>query len=134
MSGRRFYFFLFSACITGYAWLFYCIDRGLRDQFRLCLFKRITSIACPSCGTTRSVMLLFQGNITDSFFINPFGWVIATIMLAAPFWILTDLIRQSYSLLNAYRAIEHWLQKRWPAIIFVSIVIMNWIWNIYKGL
>lgn len=37
----------------------------------LCLIKRFTGIACPTCGFTRGVFSLLHGNITQAWLYNP---------------------------------------------------------------
>lgn len=38
-----------------------------------CPFKQITGLPCASCGLTRSVMALLQGNLGDAFYWHPVG-------------------------------------------------------------
>lgn len=37
----------------------------------LCLIKRFTGLACPTCGFTRGVLSLLHGNITQAWLYNP---------------------------------------------------------------
>ena len=36
-----------------------------------CLFRQVTHIDCPGCGFQRSLILLLQGNVVDSFIMYP---------------------------------------------------------------
>ncbi len=36
-----------------------------------CVFKVMTGMPCPTCGSTRAVILLSQGNILSAFRMNP---------------------------------------------------------------
>jgi hypothetical protein len=38
---------------------------------QLCLFKRLTGIACPTCGFTRGAMNLLQGRVVKAWPYNP---------------------------------------------------------------
>ncbi|WP_394334131.1 DUF2752 domain-containing protein [Kordia jejudonensis] len=96
--------------------------------------KNITSIPCPSCGTTRSVISLIQGNFFTAITINPLGFFVGMILVIAPFWILIDVITKRSSLFSFYRKIETYLQKKMYAIPLIVLIIINWIWNITKGL
>jgi hypothetical protein len=62
------------------------------------------------------------------------GYIIALIMLIAPFWVIADIILKSNSLFNCYQIIEINLKKPKYAIPLILLVIINWIWNITKGL
>jgi len=127
---------LFIACIAGYIWLYYSIKINLTEtnSVEVCLIKHLTSIPCPSCGSTRSVISLTKGNLNEAFNLNPFGLVIALIMLIAPVWIITDLILSNNSLFVFYQKIENTLKKTKYAIPLILLVIINWIWNITKDL
>ncbi|WP_366523584.1 DUF2752 domain-containing protein [uncultured Kordia sp.] len=96
--------------------------------------KNITSIPCPSCGTTRSVISLTKGDFFDAMTINPLGFIVGIIMLIAPIWILFDILTKRSSLFNFYKKIETYLQKTTYAIPLILFIVINWIWNITKGL
>lgn len=38
---------------------------------RLCLFKRLTGVACPTCGFSRSALSLLHGQLTQAWLYNP---------------------------------------------------------------
>ncbi|NJM80271.1 MAG: DUF2752 domain-containing protein [Flavobacterium sp.] len=61
-------------------------------EFTVCVFKRITNIPCPSCGTTRAVIEISKGEIISSIFLNPFGIIVALIMVICPIWIGYDYL------------------------------------------
>jgi Protein of unknown function (DUF2752) len=57
-----------------------------------CVFKGLTGIPCPTCGSTRSVMHLAHGDILHALAMNPLttvcllaaiGWFIASLMIVA---------------------------------------------------
>ncbi|MFN8309384.1 MAG: DUF2752 domain-containing protein [Chitinophagales bacterium] len=132
---RKLYGWLLAACVAGYVWLIYNFyQQHNRPATDVCLIKRITGYACPSCGTTRSVMALFGGDFYAAFFINPFGFLVAGIMLMAPLWIVYDLVLKKDSLLQAYHRCEKWMVRPLPAVLLITLVVANWIWNIKKGL
>jgi len=47
-----------------------------------CLFNQTTGLPCPSCGMTRSVMVFAQGNILQSFYIQPAGAALCLLAIA----------------------------------------------------
>jgi hypothetical protein len=94
----------------------------------------VTGYPCPSCGTTRAVQEFLKGNLMNSFFMNPFGIIVAILMAIIPLWILFDLILKKETFYSNYKKIETIIRIRWVAIILIVLVILNWIWNIKKGL
>ena len=96
--------------------------------------KHITSIPCPSCGVTRSIVLLMHGDVIGSIMMNPLGLIVASIMLIAPIWLLRDVIRNKQALFETYQKTERLFKRPQIYIPSIALVIANWIWNIAKGL
>ena len=135
MTRNRLYLLFFTGIIAGYSWLIWSLwHYGKHNEITPCLFKNITGVACPSCGSTRSVMELSKGNITDALLINPLGIVITAIMLILPFWLLYDVALNKDSLHKSYLQFENTLRIKIVAIILILLIIANWAWNIHKGL
>lgn len=136
LSRNKLYGLLFIACLAGYAWLFFDMIylESANDSLEICLIKHTTGIPCPSCGSTRSVIALLQGDFLKSLQLNPLGLVVAMIMLVTPFWVLFDLATNKSALFSFYRRVEVILKKPGIAIFLSLLVIINWIWNISKGL
>jgi hypothetical protein len=65
---------------------------------------------------------------------NPFGLIIMTILVLAPLWILYDVVFHKDSFFQVYNRTELFLRRKWIAVPLILMVILNWIWNIYKGL
>jgi uncharacterized membrane protein YfcA len=42
----------------------------------LCLFRNLTGLPCPFCGTTRSVGSILQGNLDAALAFNPLGFFV----------------------------------------------------------
>lgn len=136
MSRNKLYVLLSSACAAGYIWLLLTYHRNVSNSIEpgICLFKRITTIPCPSCGTTRSVLSILKGDFAGAMFWNPFGIIIISILFISPLWIIYDVIAQKDTLFSVYNRTEQFLKRKWIAIPLILLVILNWIWNIYKGL
>ena len=49
--------------------------------FPVCPFQRFLSQDCPTCGTTRSVSLIFSCDFSAAFFANPIGFVLIAALL-----------------------------------------------------
>lgn len=136
LNRNKLYSILFIACVAGYIWLYYSIISNVTENksIEVCLIKHVTNIPCPSCGSTRSIISLAKGNFTEAFGLNPIGYIVAIIMVIAPVWIIMDIILRNDSLFKCYQKIETHLKKPKYAIPLILLVIINWIWNITKGL
>lgn len=133
---NKLYTILFTACIAGYIWLYFSLNttETKNKSFEFCLIKHTTNIPCPSCGSTRSIISLTKGNFLEALIINPLGYIVAVIMFSAPIWIAIDIITKRKTLFEFYQKIETYLKKPRYAIPLLLLVIINWIWNITKGL
>jgi hypothetical protein len=132
----KLYTIIFIACVAGYIGLYYIISSNVIENktMDVCLIKHTTNIPCPSCGSTRSIISLTKGNFVDALSTNPIGLLIAIIMLIAPVWIIKDVIQGNNSLFSFYQSIEKQLKKPKYAIPLILLIIINWIWNINKGI
>jgi hypothetical protein len=133
---NKLYLLIFIAFIAGYVWLYFGLtnDYTKSKLIEVCPIKHITNIPCPSCGSTRSVILLTKGNLVGAFRTNPFGYIIAIIMLLTPLWITFDIVFKRKTFFEFYKKIESYLKRPQFAIPLILLVIINWIWNITKGL
>ena len=134
---KRIYRTLILLSLAGYGWVGWNIVEGSAHQSApsVCLFKEITGLPCPSCGTTRSVLLLFHGEVLAALMTNPFGLLIAIGLAVIPLWIIIDLIRKKESFYRRYVWAEKlFIESRWVTASAVMIVVLNWIWNIAKGM
>lgn len=136
LTSNKLYVFIATACCVGYAWLFFNISENFTDfnNFTVCLFKEVTHVPCPSCGTTRGVISLSKGHFLEAIYTNPFSVIIAAIMIIAPIWIVLDVVRKKRTLFQFYQKAEKLLIKPKIAIPLIVFVLLNWIWNIAKGL
>lgn len=136
MNRYRLYALMSAACMAGYSWL---AVAGYHQAVRTwepdsCLFKHITGIPCPSCGSTRSILTLIHGDILNALLWNPLGILLALILAGFPFWMLYDLLSRKPTLWIVYTQAELYLKRKWIAIPAILVILVNWIWNIHKGL
>ncbi|HWR93793.1 MAG TPA: DUF2752 domain-containing protein [Flavobacterium sp.] len=134
MTKRKLYSLLLILCTVGYLYLIYNSFFLKKFIITPCIFKNVTGYACPSCGTTRSVNLFLQGEIIQSFLINPLGIIVALMMIVFPLWILWDIILKKDSFFKMFQKAEKIIQKPWLAIVLIVLIILNWVWNIKKQL
>jgi hypothetical protein len=136
LDRNKLYLIIFMACLAGYIWLYYSIIKNSTNtkSVEVCMFKQVTNIPCPSCGSTRSVISLTNGDFIGAIKINPVGYIVAAIMLVMPIWIIVDTIKRSRTLFNFYLKVETYLKQPKISIPLILLVLMNWIWSISKGL
>ena len=134
MSKKKIYSIILIACLSGFIYLFFNSFYSKHIHFSMCIFKNVTGIPCPSCGTTRAIQLILHGNIIESLYMNPFGIIVISLMIIAPFWILYDVISKKDTFLLSYKKAEEIIRTKWITIVLISLVLLNWIWNIYKRL
>lgn len=136
LNRNKLYSILFIGCLTGYIWIYYIITKTHTDNpsVEVCIIKHTLNIPCPSCGSSRSVISLLNGNFTEAGLINPLGYLIAIIMVSTPLWIAYDLSTKRKTLFEFYQKTESFLKKPLYATPLILLVIINWIWNITKEL
>ncbi len=93
-------------------------NRHLAEPIELCMVRRSTGHPCPTCGSTRLVLSLFQGNIVGAIQINPF--VFAALVVGA----LLLLIR----VVLARRLVVRWTGMRVGVGISLLILCMLASW------
>ncbi len=134
MSKNKLYLIVLIACFSGYLYLFLTSNYFEGEQTSVCMIKNATGYPCPSCGTTRAVQSLYKGDFTGSLLYNPFGIILSVALFILPFWIGFDLTTKRKSFYEAYNKIESVLKQKKIAIPLIILVVLNWIWNIYKEL
>lgn len=136
MQKRRLYILTLTLCLVSYGWLFFNWQATppAVSSSSICLFKNVTTIPCPACGTTRSVLSIYEGNVSQAILFNPMGLFAFIILIIAPLWLTYDVALKRSSFLFVYRAMEFKLKNKLIAVPLVAIVLANWIWNIMKGL
>jgi hypothetical protein len=137
LSRNRLYLLLGVLILGGYIWLLINLSAEkykTADDIGVCIIKHSTNIPCPSCGSTRAVLLLLNGEFLKSLYWNPFGVFILTVMLTLPVWLLYDFVTSKDTLFRFYKKAEKFIQQKTVAIIAILLVLTNWIWNIYKDL
>lgn len=93
-----------------------------------CIFKSVTGIPCPGCGSTRAIQSCLKGDIATGLWYNPVAVLLLAFGIVAAVWWVVDLIRGS-------RSLHRLFHTRWPAwtiVVAAVITLANWIWNIEK--
>ena len=119
MSRNKLYMTIMLACSVGYLYLW--------TGFAIpCLFKAITGIPCPACGTTRFLI----GDFTHG---NPLGIIVGAAMLL-PIVVILDLLTRGDRVFRLYLWVEKKCRQPMVAAFLIGLVVLNWFWTINKGL
>ena len=81
LSRNKLYLFLSILCTSGYFWMYFNLTKNPIINTEVCLFKHVTKIPCPSCGSSRSITQIIKGNIQQALYLNPLGFISAFILL-----------------------------------------------------
>ena len=134
MNKKSLYILIMVISLLSYGWLFFIISGKPThgSLFTVCFFKSVTSVPCPACGTTRSVVTLLEGNMNNAIMINPFGILAIVLLITLPPWVMYDLIKRRESFYRFYKRAELFVQQKYVASALIMVVIANWVWNIMK--
>jgi Protein of unknown function (DUF2752) len=99
-----------------------------RIPFTVCLFKGLTGLPCPTCGSTRALGRLVHLDVAGALAMNPLT-TLAVALLAI--WALCDL-----GLLARGRALDLEMGRplsRVVRLLAVAAVLMNWLYLLASG-
>ena len=134
MTKKKLYILLAGLSLAGYAWLGWNVANSSATP-AACMFKAVTHVPCPSCGTTRALVVLMNGDVRGSLLINPLGAFLALALVIVPLWMVVDALSRNDSLFRLYTTSERFLaSSKWISASAVAIVVFNWFWSIAKGL
>ena len=115
---------------AGVVWL--VIDAATDGTWTPCLFKLLTGIPCPACGSTRAVLALLRGE--DALAYNPLGIITFAVALLTLVALSRDLVTGSDSLFLYWRRAEQFVRQPWVAAAGIAALTSNWMWTIARGL
>ncbi len=134
-SRHTFYLTATILCLSGYLYLL--VTHVLHqvygvDAFGACIMKGLTTIPCPSCGSTGAVFTLLNGDMRGALNHNPIGVFLAIIMVITPVWIAWDVLFKKETFWRFYQEVQTLFRKKTIIAAFILLVLANWAWNITK--
>lgn len=82
-----------------------------------CWFYQATGLQCPSCGGTRCIINIFQGNFKEAFFLHPIYFITVVYLLIVNIIYIINIDRKE--------KIAKWIYpKPWYAIVLAVILIV----------
>ncbi len=130
VTAQRFYIIASLITIIGWGWLLF--SGSIVTDHTVCLFKNITSYPCPSCGTTTSMIAVANGHWLHAANSNILGFPALLILLALPIALTLDTIGKKRYTYTTYVKLETTFRKKpYLLYIFLILITINWIWNLY---
>ncbi|BBB32808.1 hypothetical protein TTHT_1291 [Thermotomaculum hydrothermale] len=114
----------FTAAIGGYIF----VKLGLMPPMQ-CQFKHFTGYPCPTCGTTRLVLSLYNFDLISAFKFNPFMFISGVLF---GLWSLTGFLPVFFK-----KKLSIDITKKEKKIILIIVFILfiaNWIYLILNGI
>jgi hypothetical protein len=99
-----------------------------RIPLTLCVFKGLTGLPCPTCGSTRALGRLFALDFADALAMNPFTTLVAVLVAA---WAAADLV-----LLPRRQALDVEVSRPFAFALRVAALVLflaNWAYLIAAG-
>jgi len=115
---------------AGVVWL--VVDGVTDGTWTPCLFKLLTGIPCPACGSTRAVLALLRGG--DVLAYNPLGIFTFAAGLLTLAVLCRDVVIGSDSLFHGWRRAEQFVRQPLVAAAGIAVLASNWMWTIARGL
>ena len=82
-----------------------------------CWFYQATGLQCPSCGGTRCIINIVQGNFKEAFFLHPIYFITVVYLLIVNIIYIINIDRKE--------KIAKWIYpKPWYAIVLAVILIV----------
>jgi hypothetical protein len=134
MSRKKLYLLILCFAFAGCFWVIlnhYLLNVDLHTP-DVCLFRQVTGIPCPSCGTTHAVLSIMKGHFLQAMSENILGFPVALMMMVFPVWIAIDLIRRRESFYTFYLFAESILRKSWVAWPALGLLLINWGYHIIR--
>lgn len=82
-----------------------------------CWFYQATGLQCPSCGGTRCIINIFQGNFKEAFFLHPIYFITVVYLLIVNIIYIINIYRKE----KKAKWIYH---KPWYAIVLAIILVV----------
>lgn len=93
-----------------------------------CVFRSLTGLPCPSCGSTRAALALASGELLDALCLQPLFVVVCSV--GAMFVVHALLATVTGNKLKIELAAAEWLALRGAMVVLVAL---NWSYLVIAG-
>lgn len=105
------------------AFVLYTFDPSTASFYPPCVFRALTGLQCPGCGSTRAVHHLLRGRIAEAFRYN------AMLVVFGPF-LLIGAVAEARTVMRGAPA-PTFVQKPWVAWTVIAVLIG---WGVFRNL
>jgi hypothetical protein len=120
----RTHFLLLGLLVAGLG-IFWLNPLGEASTF--CIFKTVTGIACPSCGTGHGLQELINGNFLQAWNYNPLSYIAGTGTILLFVFLISDLLFRKRYLHAVLDQIQKHLHFRNPITwMLITLTLLNW--------
>jgi len=118
--------------LAGQIWIVYSYKKleQQEEAFNTCIFKRVTGLPCPSCGTIHSIVSILHGDFRNALSQNPLGYAGILLVTIIPYWILTDLALERESFYRFFLGTDRQLKKPWILFTFLGLILLIWLYKL----
>jgi hypothetical protein len=118
---------------AGQIWIVYSYFRleSREETFNTCIFRRVTGIPCPSCGTVHSIISIAHGRFSQALEENPMGYAGLLMVAVIPWWVLADLLLSRDSFYRFYLGTEKVLKRKTVIIPLLLIIMLLWAFRLW---
>lgn len=124
------YLFAIVLICTGYLYLFFQNVADVDPKNTLCLFHQVSGLPCPACGTGRGLRCILHGDFSNAWMYNPLSYVALILTFISLGWMMIDLKKNKFTFLPS---LKKPVAFRYT-IVPLLLLLINWYWNIKKGL
>lgn len=137
LSRRRLTTLSLTLSLLIYAWVGLNLllqGRPTGVDLTICPLRLVTDIPCATCGTTRALCALSEGQWLESLRLNPLGIVVAIATIVSSLWIAYDALTGQQSYYQSYLKIINSPRRKYIVVSICTLLLINGIWNILKTL
>jgi hypothetical protein len=100
---------------------------AIAPHFPPCVFRALTGIPCPTCGTTRAATALLDGRLVEALAANPLATAAGlTFIVGAPFAALWAILGWPVPVFPPKAS-------RWLRLGILILIVTNWLYLVIGG-
>ncbi len=106
--------------------LYTALARSVEHAPSLCVFRNITGLPCPTCGTTRATLAFARGDILAGVLYNPF--VVTALAIGLTLCVVQCVFGRRIEIAISPRS------KRFGWALVIGLFLGNWVYLIARGI
>ncbi len=106
--------------------LYTALTRSVEHAPSLCVFRNVTNLPCPTCGTTRATLAFARGDILAGVLYNPF--VVTALAIGLTLCVVQWVFARRIEIAISPRS------KRFGWALVAVLFLTNWAYLIARGI